>query len=163
MSRKFIAAVLAVATTVAAVSSTPARAASEEDIARLLAGAATVFIIGKAIQNSRDADRDDKKRKVITHHAPRPKVYHHSNPIPKVVQRDQRPRPRADVLPAQCVRQIEGGRVGRVVMGRCLERSAINARSLPKACRMTVQTRRGTAQAYALPCLRHRGYSLARH
>ena len=169
MSRKFIAAVLAVSTTIAAVSAVPARAASEEDIARLLAGAATIFIIGKAIQNSRDDDRRDTSTEVIRHNTPdyRPHVskpYGPGNdkPFPRLVPREGKHRGGA-VLPAACVRHIEGGRVGKVVMGRCLERNNIHTKSLPKACHMTVETRRGAARAYALPCLRHRGYTLARY
>lgn len=169
MSRKFIAAVLAISTTIATVSAMPARAASEDDIAKLLAGAATIFIIGKAIQNSRDDDRKDKKKEEVRHYTPdhkphvsKPPVYTHNAPLPKVVPRDVNTR-HNDVLPAKCVRRIEGGRVGRVVMGRCLERNNVSTRSLPKACRMTVETRRGATRAYALPCLRHRGYTLARH
>lgn len=175
MSRKFIAAVLAVSTAIAGFSAAPARAASEEDIARLLAGAATIFIIGKAIQSSRDNDSDDKK-KVVTHYKPDhgkgPQVQYFDNPrydrpnndrsLPKVVPRDAKQHHR-DALPAQCVRRIEGGHVNRVVMGRCLERNDVSLRTLPKACRMKVETRRGTARAYALPCLRHRGYTLARN
>jgi len=163
MSRRFIAAVLAASTAIAAFSAAPARAATEEDIARLLAGAATIFIIGKAIQNARDDDDDDDRRKVVTRHDPKPKVYHHQSSPPKLVPRGKPHRDRAAALPAGCVRQIEGGRVNRVVMGRCLERNNISVRSLPKACRMNVETRRGTARAYALPCLRHRGYTLARY
>lgn len=181
MSRKFIAAVLAVSTAIAGFSAVPARAASEEDIARLLAGAATIFIIGKAIQNARDDDDDDDKKdrkpRVTEHtptptyhfdrpykkgHSSRPPVVYHQKPLPKVVPRDVRSRHQA-ALPARCVRQIEGGRVQRVVMGRCLERNDVNLRTLPKACRMTVETRRGATRAYALPCLRHRGYTLARN
>ncbi|WP_292289081.1 hypothetical protein [Marivita sp.] len=163
MSRRFIAAVLAASTAIAAFSAAPARAATEEDIARLLAGAATIFIIGKAIQNARDDDDDDDRRKVVTRHDPKPKVYHHQSSPPKLVPRGKPHRDRAAALPAGCVRQIEGGRVNRVIMGRCLERNNISVRSLPKACRMNVETRRGTARAYALPCLRHRGYTLARY
>ena len=163
MSRRFIAAVLAASTAIAAFSAAPARAATEEDFARLLAGAATIFIIGKAIQNARDDDDDDDRRKVVTRHDPKPKVYHHQSSPPKLVPRGKPHRDRAAALPAGCVRQIEGGRVNRVIMGRCLERNNISVRSLPKACRMNVETRRGTARAYALPCLRHRGYTLARY
>lgn len=163
MSRKFIGFVLAVSTAIAGFSAAPARAASEEDIARLLAGAATVFIIGKAIQSARDKDDDDDRRKVITRHDPTPKIYSHQNHIPKVVPRGNKHRDRAAVLPARCVQEVRGGRPNRVVMGRCLERNHVNTRALPKACRMNVETRRGTTRAYALPCLRHRGYTLARH
>lgn len=169
MSRKFIAAVLAISTTIAAVSAVPARAASEEDIAKLLAGAATILIIGKAIQNSRDDDRKDKSVKDVRHYTPdhrphvsNPPVYSNDRPFPKVVPRDVKKR-YDDVLPASCVRQIEGGHVRRVVMSRCLERNNVSTRSLPKACRMTVETRRGETPAYALPCLRHRGYTLTRY
>jgi hypothetical protein len=169
MSRKFIAAVLAVSTTLAAVSALPARAASQDDIAKLLAGAATVFIIGKAIQSSRDSDRK-KTSKEVTHfkpdHRPRhtaqPPVYYHEKPLPKVVPRDVQRHRKAN-LPRECVRRIEGGKVKRVVMSRCLKRNDISARSLPRACRMEVQTRRGTTRAFALPCLRHRGYTVARY
>ena len=164
MSRKFIGFVLAVSTAIAGFSAAPARAASEEDIARLLAGAATVFIIGKAIQSARDKDDDDDdRRKVITRHDPTPKIYSYQNHIPKVVPRGNKHRDRAAVLPARCVQEVRGGRPNRVVMGRCLERNHVNTRALPKACRMNVETRRGTTRAYALPCLRHRGYTLARH
>lgn len=161
MSRKFIAAVLAVATTIATLSAAPAKAASEEDIARLLAGAATVFIIGKAIQTARDRDRDDNKD-AITRHRPKPQITR-SQSYPKVMPRGQVSGRHKAALPERCVRQIKGGRVNRVVMGRCLERNNVRLRALPRACGMTVQTRRGRAPAYALPCLRHKGYSLARH
>ncbi len=169
MSRRFIAAVLAISTTIAGFSAAPARAASEEDIARLLAGAATIFIIGKAIQNSRDSNDDDKKS--IRHHTPKqqfntyqnPRETYHKKPVPKIIQRDHGKRNATSAIPANCVQRISGGRVNRVVMERCLERSYRSARSLPKACRMTVKTQRGTAGAYALPCLRQRGYTLARN
>ncbi|WP_296938317.1 hypothetical protein [uncultured Marivita sp.] len=169
MSRKFIAAVLAVSTTIAAVSAVPARAASEEDIAKILAGAATIFIMGKAIQNSRDDDKKDKKKEV-RHLAPdyrpkhhtNPNTYVHDRPIPKVIPRHDKPRNR-DILPRACVRRVEGGHVRRVAMGRCLERNNIETRSLPKACRIKVETRHGVKRAYSLPCLRHRGYTLARY
>ena len=171
MSRKFIAAGLAVSTTLATCSAAPARAASEEDIARILGAAATLFIIGKAIESSRDKDRKDKKakKKAKSHYHP-PKVYSHTprtyshKPIPKVVPRHVQPhRGHLAALPARCVRRIEGGHVRRVVMGRCLERHYRSARELPRKCRMRVETPRGERRAYALPCLRHRGYTLARN
>lgn len=164
MSRKFIAAVLAVSTAIAGFSAAPARAASEDDIAKLLAGAATIFIIGKAIENSRDKDRKDKthKKKTVKKHYTHPNVIDH-RPIPKVVPRHRHQFDRYTALPRKCVRRIEGGHVKRVVMGRCLERNYNSARALPRACRMKVATQRGTRRAYALPCLRHRGYTLARN
>lgn len=167
MSRKFIAAVLAVSTTIAAISAAPARAASDEDIARILGAAATIFIIGKAIEQSRDKDRKDKKkdRYEETHWKAQPERHQdgYHRPIPQVVPRGDHPRHDRAALPAQCVRKITGGHVNRVVMERCLERNYRSDRELPRACRLTVATERGNRRAYALPCLRHRGYTVARY
>ena len=168
MSRKFIAAILAVSTTLAAFSAAPARAASEEDIAKILGAAATIFIIGKAIENSRDK-KDDKKKRTVTH-ASKPVVQfyqnnqvraHKKNSIPQVVPRNTQ-RTRA-ALPRRCVRQVSGAHVRRVVMQPCLSRHYRSARALPRKCEMTVATQRGHRRAYALPCLRQRGYQVARN
>lgn len=180
MSRKFIAAVLVAATTLTAFSAAPARATTDEDIARLLGAAATIFIIGKAIETSRDRDEDRKKKKkknkpVVVHknhkdhgHITRHRDFHsnsyHNNSIPYVVPRHTRPHHKhLAALPQCCVRRIEGGSVRRVVMGRCLERNYASAHPLPHRCKMTVATHRGDRRAYALPCLRDRGYTIARN
>lgn len=166
MSRKFIAAVLAVSTAIATFSAAPARAASEEDIARILGAAATVFIIGKAIEHARDKDRKDRKKDkyVERSHGHKPYVEQkHHRPLPQVVPRHARPHHGRAALPAKCVRRISGGHVNRVVMERCLDRRYRSAHSLPRSCRMAVETHRGRQTAYALPCLRHRGYTVARN
>ena len=162
MSRKFIAAVLAISTTLATFSAAPARAASEEDIAKILGAAATIFILGKAIENSRNRDNDAKKKRTTVHH--NKPVIHHYRPIPKVEPRHTRPHQgRLAAIPQRCVRRITGGNVRRVAMGPCLNRHYSSAKPLPRACRMTVATQRGERRAYALPCLRQRGYTIARN
>ena len=171
MSRKFIAAVLAVSTTIAAFTAAPARAGNEEDIARILGAAATIFIIGKAIQNSRDDDRSDDRgdRQKNSYgdsfrHVNKfkdPQNYH--KPVPQVIPRHARPYDGKAPLPEQCVRRISGGKPNRVVMENCLERNYRSARELPRACKMVVATNRGKTNAYALPCLKQRGYTLARN
>jgi hypothetical protein len=163
MSRRFIAAVLAVSTTIATLTAAPAHASNDEDIARILGAAATIFIIGKAIENSRDRDRKDDRADVYTK---KNRVFDQQNshrPVPQVVQRGVRGQHSTAALPAQCVRQITGGQVNRVVMERCLERNYRSARDLPRACKITVATNRGRTGAYKLPCLRQRGYTLARN
>jgi hypothetical protein len=165
MSRKFIAAILAVSTTLAAFSAAPARAASEQDIAKILGAAATIFIIGKAIESSRDRDSDKKKKStkntVVHHNKP---VIQHYRPIPKVEPRNVRPHyPQRAAIPQRCVRRITGGNVRRVAMGPCLSRHYTGAHPLPRACQMKVATQRGERRAYALPCLRQRGYTIARN
>jgi len=163
MSRKFIAAILAVSTTLAAFSAAPARAASQQDIAKFLGAAATIFFISQAIENSRDRDSYDKKTKKPVVHQQR-QFIHEYRPIPKVAPRNVRPRhTQRTAIPQRCVRRITGGNVRRVAMGRCLQRHYTSARPLPRACRMTVATQRGERRAYALPCLRNRGYKIARN
>lgn len=164
MSRKFIAAVLAVSTTLAAFSAAPARAASDQDIAKILGAAATIFIIGKAIENSRDRDSDKKKKSTVVHQYQKKPVIHEYRTVPKVVPNNVRPyHNQRAAIPQRCVRQITGGNVRRVAMGPCLNRHYSSARPLPRACRMTVATQRGQRAAYALPCLRQRGYTIARN
>lgn len=153
MSRRFIAAVLAVSTSIATISALPARAATDEDIAALLAGVATVFILGKALEQAGVDTRHEGRKKADV-------VKRYDRPAPKVIPRHQT-RHGALVLPAQCVRRIEGGSVRRVVMGRCLKRTGFQPASLPRTCRMRVQTQNGQTRAFALPCLRQRGYDLA--
>lgn len=173
MSRKFIAAVLAVSTTIAAFTAAPARAGSEEDIARILGAAATIFIIGKAIQSSRKDDRSDDRRDrhddrykdgyEDTHRHKNQSMHqqHYYEPVPQVIPRHARPYDGKAPLPKQCVRRITGGKPNRVVMENCLERNYRSARELPRACRIVVATKRGNTNAYALPCLKTRGYTLA--
>ncbi len=162
MSRKFIAAALIVSTTIAAFSAAPARAASDEDIAKILGAAATIFIIGKAIESSRSNDSDKKTKKVVIHNNKHVAAKNRSH-IPTVVPREHRPRHKQVALPRNCVRKITGGDVRRVIMKPCLRRNNVRTDVLPRACRITVATNRGHRQAYKLPCLRNRGYTLARN
>jgi hypothetical protein len=74
MSRKFIASIMAATLAITALTSKPAEAASNDDIARILAGAATVFIIGKAIQSSNDHDNDGKRK-----HSAKKRHYEHDH------------------------------------------------------------------------------------
>jgi hypothetical protein len=171
MSRKFIAAVLAVSTTIAAFSAAPARAGNDADIARILGAAATIFVIGKAIENARDDNRrDDRSRgKKDRYEDPYPRKnkptvqYNYHQPVPQVIPRNVRPQHGKAPLPAQCVRRVDSGKTKRVVMENCLERNYRSARELPRACKILVGTKRGNAGAYALPCLKLRGYELARN
>jgi len=156
MSRKFIAVVLAATLAITTYSAAPARAASEEDIARLLAGAATLFIIGKAIQSSRDNDR----KKVKVHRQSR-EVYQQPRARHQNQFRDQRPHRRAG-LPAACLTRVDTRRGTLRVFGkRCLDRNYQSARPLPQQCLRRFETRHAPRLAYTAGCLRDNGYRLA--
>lgn len=172
MSRKFISTILAATLAVTTFAAQPARAASEEDIARILAGAATIFIIGKAIQSSRDNDDDGKKKskshkdhsdrdrykpkkhtsrnddryhRYGRHETGRSSYGHRSTPLPKSCQVTARTRGGHEAL----------------FGARCLDRSYQSARRLPGECLRNVQSFRGERQAYSGSCLRARGYTTA--
>ncbi|WP_157960572.1 hypothetical protein [Primorskyibacter marinus] len=168
MSRKFISTILAATLAVTAFASKPARAASEEDIARILAGAATIFIIGKAIQSSRDNDKDDKKSKSHKDRKDRDryKPQKHTSRKHHRYDRHDHGRPyygtRPTPLPQHC-RVTARTRNGHETLfgARCLDRSYQSARRLPGECLRDVRWFRGERQAYSGNCLRAHGYTTA--
>lgn len=146
MLRQALALVAATALSAAALVPSPARAASNEDIAKILAGLAALAIVGKALSD-RDRDDDDKPP-VIAPHRPKPKDHY-------------RPRHDAKTVPVRCLRTYETRQgVRRVVMRKCVERAVAEPWKLPRQCLVRVQTRQGTAQAYAGRCMRQNGYRL---
>lgn len=143
MSRKFIAAILAASMAITSFTAAPARAASDEDIAKFLFGAAALAITGKAISdnNRNQATRFPDSEVVVT---PRPN--------------------RNKVLPRRCVTRGKTalGNNTRVLRAKCLNRHYARANRLPLSCRLPVWTQNGRKPAYLARCLRDRGYSIAR-
>ncbi len=139
----------------------PARAASEEDVARFLAGAITLAIIGKVIADANDGRR--AKAPIYQEHR----------------QRQQTHRPRDDrftgtyrpgagagtgghrdrVLPASCLRVIDTDHGQRRAVGApCLQRNGVNTARLPDRCEGSVRTPRGRVDAWGARCLTRAGY-----
>ncbi|MFP4044799.1 MAG: hypothetical protein ACLFTP_09580 [Rhodosalinus sp.] len=146
MLRQALALVAAAALAAGALAPSPARAASEEDIAKILAGLAALAIVGKALSD-RDRDDDDKPP-VIAPHRPKPKDHY-------------RPRHDAKTVPVRCLRTYETRQgVRRVVMRGCAERTVAEPWKLPRQCLFRVQTRHGPAEVYGGRCLRKSGYRL---
>ena len=155
MTRKFMGAVVALSVAISGLTATQTRAGDAENVARILGAAATLFIIGKAIEQNRGKDH-------------KPKVYTHrpADPLPRVIGRPGdretgHDRFRAAPLPAQCLLQVDGGGTRYVMGERCLSRNYASARPLPGDCRMQVQTDRGPRPAYSVRCLRGKGYEVA--
>lgn len=143
MSRKFIAAILAASIAITSFAAAPARAASDEDIAKFLFGAAALAIIGKAIN---DSNRDQTTR----------------FPDKEIIVT---PRPdRRKVLPRRCVTRANTalGNNTRVLRAKCLKRHYQRANRLPNSCRLPIWTQNGRKPAYLARCLRDRGYTIAR-
>jgi hypothetical protein len=143
MSRKFIATVLAASIAITSFSFVPARAASDDDVAKFLFGIATLAIIGKAIDDHDRADRRRKHEREVTAY----------------------PKPhKRKVLPRRCLTRAETA-VGhkRVMRAKCLNRHFARADRLPQACRLPYWTNKGRKPGYLMRCLRDRGYRVQKN
>ena len=142
--RKFIAVILAAAVAITGFSTAPARADSD-DIAKFIAGAAILGIIGAAINDRRD-DRRERP-----HVDPKP----HPKPLP--------PRVRRYDLPAKCLTNIRvRGKDRRLLGMRCLNRNYDFVRKLPNRCYAELENRHKSRRGYRPGCLRKHGYRLVR-
>lgn len=122
----------------------PARAGNDEDFTRFLAGVATLFVIGKAIEMHQDDLRDNKKRKKHKKHKKR--------------RRDQKKHykpAQKRILPAQCLKNRGGY---RMMANGCLKRRYGSTDHLPRACFTRIFTQDGPRKGFEPECLRQRGY-----
>jgi hypothetical protein len=139
----------------------PARAASEEDVARFLAGAITLAIIGKVISDAND--RDKAKAPIYQEHRQRQQTHR-----PRDYRFTGTYRPgagagtgghRERVLPASCLRVIDTDHGQRRAVGApCLQRNGVNTARLPDRCEGSVRTPRGRVDAWGAGCLTRAGY-----
>ncbi|QFS84243.1 hypothetical protein FIU97_15925 [Roseivivax sp. THAF40] len=179
MARRFITLVLAAATALSLLS-TQARAASNEDIAKIAGGVALLLILGTAIDAAQEDDDDDKKKDKkkkqkqaeetawYDHHAPfRPGVHkgypgqvkngshyapHHQHASPRT-------------LPPQCrVRlPVAEDRKKGFYLSRCLKRTYPAFARLPAACNIKTRYNGRKIVGFWERCLDKRGYHTPRH
>lgn len=164
MSRKFIGAILGAALTVTTFSAAPARA-NNDDLARFLGAAATLFIIGKAIESHNDKPR--ARAPAQTHPKPRPQAHQAPRPSQHSYGKPQRERAnhiarRPAPLPSGCMFPVRRGDTRFAMGARCLNRHYTSSRPLPRACKIKTMTRDGHRKAYSVRCLRQNGYKIAR-
>ncbi|MEQ9693016.1 hypothetical protein [Shimia sp. SDUM112013] len=161
ISRKFILSILGAAVAVTTLAARPAHALSEEDAAKLLFGAAALFMIGHAITD------DDKPARVTrhTHVPPKPRHSHNSHhPKPRPLPERARISYK-EYVPRGCVRTFETNRRGSVSMlgARCLDKHYPQAHLLPKTCRTRIHTPAyGVVKGYDQRCLKDKGFKLTR-
>ncbi|NSX53376.1 hypothetical protein [Parasulfitobacter algicola] len=152
MSRYIMSLGLALIIAVTGVATAPAQA-DENDIAKIVAGIATIAILGSVINNGDDNggskvyyryrgyDRDDDDRDYR-----RPNRRHSKN------------------LPAKCFRayQTRDG-VRRGFGKRCMEKNYRHVDRLPRFCLTRVRTPDGKRNFFKARCLRKEGYNLGRN
>ncbi|MFP4273503.1 MAG: hypothetical protein ACLFRU_00620 [Paracoccaceae bacterium] len=168
MTLRFLASLLAGAIALAGLAGSPARAADERDIARILAGTAALVIIGKALQ---DSHKEDGKRKVVIDRShPRleqPPRHAHRDRAQRRHwdKRDRRhdwTRRDARALPGECLRIVQTRHGQQRLFSRhCLQREYRHVNRLPGQCHVRVRTEHGPRTGYAAACLRRSGYHLA--
>lgn len=153
MSRRFITTVLVGALAIASFAPKPVQAGNEE-LGKFLLGAATLVIIGTALEQSRRDNRGDTI--IYRNHTSRDGVHYRPAPQPKY--RAPAPRTRAR-LPNYCLRRVETYKGPRTIYGqRCLKNNYRAAHALPDQCRIRVNGPRGTRLGYRPGCLQKAGY-----
>ena len=131
-------------------SALPARAGNQ-DLLRVLAGIAAIYVVGRAIKESRaDAAEDESPR-----------------------WRDSRRHDLPRLLPRRCEVKIRGRddtrgwRSAQTARARafdrtCLQQSVARPDRLPDQCRQRLSTRNGTRDVYGGRCLAQNGWQVAR-
>ena len=145
MIKKFTASILAFSIAFTSVSAVSAQAGNRDDLGRLFAGAVTLFIISKAIQNNNISSR----------------------PVATVTQRrhrhtQERRRQFGRFLPEQCFFRIRTRFGPQGVYGKKCLREFIRLDRLPRVCAETIRVRHGRrAEVYDAQCLSRRGFQVA--
>lgn len=162
MGRRLIATFLAFLVIITGVAAAPARAASDDEIGRALAGVVTLYIIGSALSDladNRSAGRASGSRgKANAVTAPRWDEDRDRRYFPSAQRREAR------YLPSECFFTIRRGKRETGVFGKtCLNEIMRRPARLPRACLETYRPRHGrAAQVYEARCLRERGWEMER-
>lgn len=168
MHRTFIALVLSSAIAITGLSASAARA-DNDDVAKWIAGAAALAIIGAAIADSQ------KKPKVVyqqppSHPKPKGHAYGHTpyyqghthgHAGGTVYQPYHNPK----ALPASCrVTEYMHGHKIRGFSSRCLKRKQVDLHDLPRDCALKIRDPQTGKRRMIFTgrCLRQNGYTLAR-
>lgn len=119
----------------------PAKAATAEEIAAILAGLAIVGVIASATSNKNRAQASTRDA-----------------PLTVIGRNDGKAQSR-NVLPADCLVQVRTNRGVRNLAGeRCLERNGVRTSRLPDRCEVQVRVDRGVRDAYGQRCLEQAGF-----
>lgn len=142
-----------------------AASADGEDIAKVLAGVATLAIIAKAADDRKD--RREREAKARTERIGR----FGSSDGRRVIDGQIRPygsdeHRRAEnfkklALPRQCLRTVETRYGSRpAYASQCLDRNYRYARRLPESCETLIRTPRGLRAVYGARCLKRDGWKV---
>lgn len=156
MHRRFIAIVVSAALTITGMAAAPARA-GDDDIAKWIAGAAALAIVGAAISEHESKKR---KRRAIRQQQQLQQYYDNHG----YTDVDPRPNPwHGKLLPASCrvTKRLHGQKI-RGFGRHCLKRNNVNVRALPQECAYRIKRNDGRKRViFGSRCLRDFGYQVA--
>ncbi len=154
MTRKLMLGFTAMLIAMTTLATAPARAQDNDQFGRLLAGAVTLFIIGKAIEDANDKKKPDVSRSNVT------TTHRFGDTNDRLRKNDHRKTHPHKILPDACAFTIRrGGEHVRVYGQRCLNEVMKKPEWLPRDCRMNVPVRYGQpATVYGARCLAEYGY-----
>jgi hypothetical protein len=151
---KFAAGLVALSIAISGASALPARA-GDEDVAKIIGGLATLFIVGKAIENSKSKSKAKAERDAQVSRSG------HTFPSRGVGRFG---RTNAFEVPNSCVMSVQGKhhRIQTVAVESCVMRERRSAVPLPRACETKVRTKHARFDAYDVGCLNNFGYRVTR-
>lgn len=176
MSRNLIATILAAALAITSVSANPARAVETKDIVAILGAAATLYVIGSAIQNAQNNDSKPGAKLIVPGHGytvpysghdfrndrgRQGKWGRHDNRGHGKKGKQKQWSRHLAPLPVRC-HIGDSGAKGAAFVTRCLKQNYKQADRLPEVCRTMIRTDNGKRNAYKARCLRKFGYQTAR-
>ena len=156
MFKSLVAGITAVSLTLASTTPLQAQSMDREDVGKLLFGLATIAVIGAAIDQNRDNDRNRSTR---VHDTPQWGGINRNNSWSDLNRRHDNSHNSRRVLPGSCLETVET-RFGhqRLFGKRCLERNYRHASRLPDRCVVRLYTNEGPRGGYDPLCLREQGY-----
>ncbi len=158
MFKPLIAGITALSLTLASTTPLQAQGLDREDVGKLLIGLAAVAVIGAAIEENRDRNKD-RNRSTQVHDTPQWNGINRNNNWSDLNRQHQSNSNARRVLPHACLRTVET-RFGhqRIFGQRCLERNYRHVNRLPDRCAVRLYTNDGPRRGYDPLCLREQGY-----
>jgi hypothetical protein len=142
-----------------------AQATTNDQLSQLLAGAATLAILGLAWKADKDHDRKTQVQRAPSypHRFDNPPRYRDRTPYP-AYRHGHAPRKEyrnayRKIVPSGCLREIPTSHgVERFFARPCLEQSMRNASQLPRDCARVFRGYRGPVTGYVPGCLHRYGW-----
>ena len=156
MFKPLIAGIAALSLTFTTATPTYAQGLDREDVGKLLIGLAAVAVIGAAIEENRDRNRD---RSTPAHDTPNWNGINRNGGWSGLADNHDANVSSRRLLPHECLRRVET-RYGpqRIFGKRCLDNNYRHASRLPDRCAVRVYTNNGPRRGFDPQCLREQGF-----